>query len=212
MQIPDAQALPKNTVLEGHVDQVQASDHKSDSMMVVTFDKAKAERRSGAADQGDDHRRVRAGSDAQQAAAGTPASEGQPMPMRSPHRRRSACRRWRDEQFQPQHAERTQSATDECACGRVRFSAGSATEWRPGCDSQERYSPAQFGDVHVKRAKRTCAQWNADAGSPGDHSSRRNPAVGSQVARPLFVAQRVDGIHRCGAIGGQGPENDAYAG
>src|SRR6202042_1037477 len=34
-------ALPKNTVLEGHVDQVQASDHKSDSMMVITFDKAK---------------------------------------------------------------------------------------------------------------------------------------------------------------------------
>lgn len=41
IQIPDAQALPKNTVLEGHVDQVQPSDHKSDSMMTVTFDKAK---------------------------------------------------------------------------------------------------------------------------------------------------------------------------
>jgi hypothetical protein len=41
VQIPDAQVLPKNTVLEGHVDQVQASDHKSDSMVVVTFDKAK---------------------------------------------------------------------------------------------------------------------------------------------------------------------------
>jgi hypothetical protein len=41
VEIPDAQALPKNTVLEGHVDQVQASDHKSDSMMVITFDKAK---------------------------------------------------------------------------------------------------------------------------------------------------------------------------
>ena len=41
VQIPDAQALPKNTVLEGHVDQVQASEHKSDAMMVVTFDKAK---------------------------------------------------------------------------------------------------------------------------------------------------------------------------
>ncbi len=35
------QTLPKNTVLEGHVDQVQASDHKSDSTVVVTFDKAK---------------------------------------------------------------------------------------------------------------------------------------------------------------------------
>lgn len=41
VQIPDAEALPKNTVLEGHVDQVQASDHKSDSMVTVTFDKAK---------------------------------------------------------------------------------------------------------------------------------------------------------------------------
>jgi len=41
VQIPDAQLLPRNTVLEGHIDQVEASDHKSDSMMVVTFDKAK---------------------------------------------------------------------------------------------------------------------------------------------------------------------------
>jgi hypothetical protein len=41
VKIPDAQPLPKNTVLEGHVDQVTASDHKSDSTMVVTFDKAK---------------------------------------------------------------------------------------------------------------------------------------------------------------------------
>ncbi len=41
VQIPDAVALPKNTVLEGHVDQVQASDHKSDSTVTVTFDKAK---------------------------------------------------------------------------------------------------------------------------------------------------------------------------
>ncbi|MFP5227788.1 MAG: hypothetical protein ACLGXA_09150 [Acidobacteriota bacterium] len=41
VQIPDAQALPKNTVLEGHIDQVQPSAHKSDSMVTVTFDKAK---------------------------------------------------------------------------------------------------------------------------------------------------------------------------
>lgn len=41
VKVPDAQPLPKNTVLEGHVDQVTASDHKSDSTMVVTFDKAK---------------------------------------------------------------------------------------------------------------------------------------------------------------------------
>jgi hypothetical protein len=41
VQVPGAQPLPKNTVLEGHVDQVTASEHKSDSTMVVTFDKAK---------------------------------------------------------------------------------------------------------------------------------------------------------------------------
>lgn len=35
------QSLPKNTVLEGHVDQVQPSQNKSDSTVVVTFDKAK---------------------------------------------------------------------------------------------------------------------------------------------------------------------------
>lgn len=40
VKIPD-QVLPKNTMLEGHVDQVQASEHKSDSTVVVTFDKAK---------------------------------------------------------------------------------------------------------------------------------------------------------------------------
>lgn len=41
VNVPDEQPLPKNTVLEGHVDQVTASDHKSDATMVVTFDKAK---------------------------------------------------------------------------------------------------------------------------------------------------------------------------
>ena len=41
VNVPDAQPLPKNTVLEGHVDQVTPSDHKSDATMVVTFDKAK---------------------------------------------------------------------------------------------------------------------------------------------------------------------------
>jgi hypothetical protein len=41
VQAPDEQALPKNTVLEGHVDQVTPSEHKSDSTVVVTFDKAK---------------------------------------------------------------------------------------------------------------------------------------------------------------------------
>jgi hypothetical protein len=33
------QSLPKNAELSGHVDSVQASDHKSDSSIVVTFDK-----------------------------------------------------------------------------------------------------------------------------------------------------------------------------
>lgn len=41
VQIPNAQALPKNTVLEGHVDAVTASQNKGDSTMTVTFDKAK---------------------------------------------------------------------------------------------------------------------------------------------------------------------------
>jgi len=41
VSIPNSQALPKNTLLEGHIDQVTASEHKSDSTMVVTFDKAK---------------------------------------------------------------------------------------------------------------------------------------------------------------------------
>lgn len=41
VQIPNAQALPKNTVLEGHIDQVQASERKSDSTLTVTFDKVK---------------------------------------------------------------------------------------------------------------------------------------------------------------------------
>ncbi len=41
VEIPDEPTLPKNTVLEGHVDQVQASEHHSNSTMVVTFDQAK---------------------------------------------------------------------------------------------------------------------------------------------------------------------------
>lgn len=39
--IPNEQTLPKNTVLEGHVDQVQPSQNKGDSTVVVTFDKAR---------------------------------------------------------------------------------------------------------------------------------------------------------------------------
>ena len=41
VQIPNAQELPRNTILEGHVDEVKPSEHKSDSVLVVTFDKAK---------------------------------------------------------------------------------------------------------------------------------------------------------------------------
>lgn len=37
----NAQELPRNTVLEGHVDQVQPSESKSNSALVVTFDKAR---------------------------------------------------------------------------------------------------------------------------------------------------------------------------
>jgi len=41
VKISQEQILPKNTVLEGHVDQVEPSVHRSDSTVVVTFDKAK---------------------------------------------------------------------------------------------------------------------------------------------------------------------------
>jgi len=40
VRIPDSVELPKNTVLVGHVDQVQPSQNKSDSTVQVTFDKA----------------------------------------------------------------------------------------------------------------------------------------------------------------------------
>ena len=40
VKIPDSMELPKNTVLLGHVDQVQPSENKSDSSIQVTFDKA----------------------------------------------------------------------------------------------------------------------------------------------------------------------------
>jgi hypothetical protein len=40
VKIPDAKELPNNTLLIGHIDQVQASEKKSDSSIQVTFDKA----------------------------------------------------------------------------------------------------------------------------------------------------------------------------
>jgi hypothetical protein len=40
VKIPDTTELPKNTVLLGHVDQVQASEKKGDSSVQLTFDKA----------------------------------------------------------------------------------------------------------------------------------------------------------------------------
>lgn len=39
--IPNGPTLPKNTILEGHVDQVQASENHSNSSLVITFDQAK---------------------------------------------------------------------------------------------------------------------------------------------------------------------------
>jgi hypothetical protein len=41
VEIPNQQELPRNSVLEGHVDAVTPSEHKSDSQLVVTFDKVK---------------------------------------------------------------------------------------------------------------------------------------------------------------------------
>ncbi|MGC1295290.1 MAG: hypothetical protein WA869_09625 [Alloacidobacterium sp.] len=40
VKIPDAVELPKNTVLLGRIDEVQASENKGDSSVQVTFDKA----------------------------------------------------------------------------------------------------------------------------------------------------------------------------
>jgi hypothetical protein len=40
VKIPDSMELPKNTILIGHIDQVQPSENKSDSSLQVTFDKA----------------------------------------------------------------------------------------------------------------------------------------------------------------------------
>jgi hypothetical protein len=40
VKISDSQELPKNTVLLGHIDQVQSSQNKSDSSVEITFDKA----------------------------------------------------------------------------------------------------------------------------------------------------------------------------
>lgn len=39
-QIPDSSPLPRNTVLSGHVDSVQASEDKGNSYIQITFDKA----------------------------------------------------------------------------------------------------------------------------------------------------------------------------
>jgi hypothetical protein len=41
VKLPDGRELPVDTILEGHVDQVQPSENKSDSMVAVTFDKAR---------------------------------------------------------------------------------------------------------------------------------------------------------------------------
>lgn len=40
VKIPDSVELPKNTVLLGHLDQVQPSENKGDSSVQITFDKA----------------------------------------------------------------------------------------------------------------------------------------------------------------------------
>jgi hypothetical protein len=40
VKLSDRRELPKDTILEGHVDQVVPSEHKGDSSVVVTFDKA----------------------------------------------------------------------------------------------------------------------------------------------------------------------------
>jgi hypothetical protein len=83
VEIPDAQALPKNTVLEGHIDQVQASDHKSDSMVVVTFDKAKLKDGQELPIKATIIAMSEPALMQQQGGAGAPAGAGAPMPSGS---------------------------------------------------------------------------------------------------------------------------------
>lgn len=82
--IPGEQALPKNTVLEGHVDQVQPSEHKSDSMVVVTFDKAKLKDGQELPIKATILAVSEPALAQEQASAGAPASMGEPMPSGSP--------------------------------------------------------------------------------------------------------------------------------
>jgi hypothetical protein len=84
VQIPDAQALPKNTVLEGHVDQVQPSEHKSDSMMTVVFDKVKMEDGQELPIKATIIAVSTPAPMQQQDSGGAPASAGAPMPSGSP--------------------------------------------------------------------------------------------------------------------------------
>jgi hypothetical protein len=175
VQIPDAQALPKNTVLEGHVDQVQSSEHKSDSVVVVTFDRAKLK-------DGQElpiKATVIAVSEPalmqQQAAGGALAISGPPMSSGAPTGGGApAGGGSMGGGSSPSVPSAPSPQPMNVSAAGVRFSADRAAERRPGCDAAERYSPAQFGDVHLERPERTRPQRNRDAGSAGDHSSRRD--------------------------------------
>lgn len=84
VQIPDAQALPKNTVLEGHVDQVQPSENKSDGMVVVTFDKAKLKDGQEVSIKATILAVAAPAMMQQQAGGGGAPAAGQPMPSSAP--------------------------------------------------------------------------------------------------------------------------------
>jgi len=83
VQIPNTEGLPKNTVLEGHVDQVQPSENKGDSTVVVTFDKAMLK---GGKELPIKATVLQVSEPAlmQQEAAGGPPSAGGPAPMGAP--------------------------------------------------------------------------------------------------------------------------------
>lgn len=154
VNIPQQQALPKNTVLEGHVDQVQPSENKGDSTVVVTFDKAKLKSGQEVSIKATVLAIAQPAYMQQQAMGEAPggampaASGGGGVPSRGTSGRRSHSRRGGG-------FECTCSTGSAHACARPTVNVATASaKRRAGSDAAERHSPAKLGDVHVKRQKR----------------------------------------------------------
>ena len=169
------QALPKNTVLEGHVDQVQASDHKSDSTMTVTFDKAKLKDGKELPIKAT----VIAVSEPVMPAASRRSRSSWCDPCRAARpaaRAAAAALRWRR-----LHGDRLASAPppqpmNVPARARVHRSRPRARR-RARRDAEERHSRAHFGDVQFEGEKRARAGRNADGVRARGDSCRRDGAV-----------------------------------